>query len=303
MLGVDDADQMVGGWIYFPEAGSKKSYYLDLQIDTFSQFNIVLSSTRPACRLRLSLVSCPIGLYPAISAAERISFRQVNRDTGHRLRQQLVDSVTGQVVERHRAGRGYEVGEKQFPMVQEEDLEAAQQKARERPFSAPPARPTSTPVSVETPAAKQRGSTSPLRLVGGSPRAEPLPEPAPLPPPRPIVENTRTIELDRFIPRDQMDDRYFNAPYYIVPRDQRDRDAAGAPCSATRPSMAGARTSPRRTSFPAPTPRCSKPSTATAARGSRRSRSNTSTSMRAGKRWSAWSPRRPVNGGWGRQQN
>jgi len=38
--------------------------------------------------LRVSLVSCPIALYPAIAASERISFRQVNRETGNRLRQQ-----------------------------------------------------------------------------------------------------------------------------------------------------------------------------------------------------------------------
>ena len=41
--------------------------------------------------LKLSLVTCPIALYPAISAAERISFRQINRQTGNRLKQQLVD--------------------------------------------------------------------------------------------------------------------------------------------------------------------------------------------------------------------
>ena len=49
--------------------------------------------------LKLSLVSCPIALYPAISAAERVSFRQVNKQTGNRLRQQLVDSVTGDPVD------------------------------------------------------------------------------------------------------------------------------------------------------------------------------------------------------------
>ena len=49
--------------------------------------------------LKLSLVSCPVAMHPAIAAAERISFRQVNRQTGNRLRQQLVDSVTGQVVQ------------------------------------------------------------------------------------------------------------------------------------------------------------------------------------------------------------
>ena len=62
--------------------------------------------------LRVSLVSCPIALYPAIAASERISFRQVNRETGSRVRQQLVDSVTGEVVESHNKGRGYEVGER-----------------------------------------------------------------------------------------------------------------------------------------------------------------------------------------------
>ena len=36
--------------------------------------------------LKLSLVSCPIALYPATSATERVSFRQVNRQTGNRLR-------------------------------------------------------------------------------------------------------------------------------------------------------------------------------------------------------------------------
>jgi len=38
--------------------------------------------------------------------------------------------------------------------------------------------------------------------------------------PRPIVENTRTIELDRFVPRGQIDPSYFNTPYYIAPRDE-----------------------------------------------------------------------------------
>jgi DNA end-binding protein Ku len=80
--------------------------------------------------LKLSLVSCPIALYPAISAADRVSFRQVNRHTGHRLRQQLVDTFTGQVVESHDKGRGYEVGENQFLLVQDEELEAARQEGQ-----------------------------------------------------------------------------------------------------------------------------------------------------------------------------
>src|SRR5437016_10955854 len=89
--------------------------------------------------LKLSLVSCPFALYPAISAAERVSFRQVNRQTGNRLRQQLVDSVTGQAVQSHDKGRGYEVGQNQFLMVEEEELQSAQQEARKKPYSTAPA--------------------------------------------------------------------------------------------------------------------------------------------------------------------
>ena len=49
--------------------------------------------------LKLSFVSCPIALYTATSAAERLTFRQVNRRTGHRLKHNLVDSVTGEAVD------------------------------------------------------------------------------------------------------------------------------------------------------------------------------------------------------------
>ena len=62
--------------------------------------------------------SCPIALHPAIAAAEWISFWQVNRQTGNRFRQQLVDSVTGEVVQAHDKGRGYEFGERQVLMVE-----------------------------------------------------------------------------------------------------------------------------------------------------------------------------------------
>jgi non-homologous end joining protein Ku len=94
--------------------------------------------------LKLSLVSAPIALYPAISPAERISFRQVNKATGNRLRQQMVDSVTGEPVQSYEKGHGYEVGENQFVIVKDEELEAAQQAARTRPFSTAPAAVAST---------------------------------------------------------------------------------------------------------------------------------------------------------------
>ena len=75
--------------------------------------------------LKLSFVSCPIALYPATSAAERLSFRQVNRRTGHRLKHKLVDSVTGEAVDSSNKARGYEVGENEFLLVEDRDLERA----------------------------------------------------------------------------------------------------------------------------------------------------------------------------------
>ncbi|HEY3939842.1 MAG TPA: Ku protein [Bryobacteraceae bacterium] len=57
--------------------------------------------------LRLSLVTCPIELFPATSQAEKTHFHQINTSNGHRLRQQMVDEETGRVVEGEHKGRGY----------------------------------------------------------------------------------------------------------------------------------------------------------------------------------------------------
>ena len=98
--------------------------------------------------LKLSLVSCPIALYPAIDASERVSFRQVNKQTGNRLRQQLVDTFTGQLVEAEEKGRGYELGENQFLVVEDEELEKAREGARTRLYSAAPVAPEGAPPSA-----------------------------------------------------------------------------------------------------------------------------------------------------------
>lgn len=84
-----------------------------------------MPSARPFWKgyLKLSLVSCPIALYPASSSSERVSFRQINKKTGHRLKQQLVDSVTGEVVESGDKGRGYEIGGNEFMQVEDEELD------------------------------------------------------------------------------------------------------------------------------------------------------------------------------------
>jgi DNA end-binding protein Ku len=53
--------------------------------------------------LKLSLVSCPIALYPASSEREKIRFHQINKQTGHRIRYQKVDADKGDEVEAEQA--------------------------------------------------------------------------------------------------------------------------------------------------------------------------------------------------------
>jgi DNA end-binding protein Ku len=115
--------------------------------------------------LKLSLVACPIALYSASTSGERVSFRQINKQTGNRLRQQLVDDVTREPVESADKGRGYEVAKNTFLMVEDEELDAV------------------------------------------------------------AIESNHTIEIDKFVPRAQIDERYFDSPYYITPNDQVGQEA------------------------------------------------------------------------------
>jgi DNA end-binding protein Ku len=72
--------------------------------------------------LKLSLVSCPVALFPAVSRTERISFHLINRETGNRLRQQYIDSVTGDIVERDETVRGYEIGKNDYVTLEESEI-------------------------------------------------------------------------------------------------------------------------------------------------------------------------------------
>src|SRR5438270_12154437 len=74
--------------------------------------------------LKLALVSCPIALHAACSSAERIAFRQINKATGNRLRQQLIDEETREPVAPEHKGRGYEVAKGQYLIVEDAELEA-----------------------------------------------------------------------------------------------------------------------------------------------------------------------------------
>jgi DNA end-binding protein Ku len=74
--------------------------------------------------LRLSLVSCPVLLYPATSEREKISFHQINSKTGNRVRLKRVDEKTGEEVPYDDIVKGYEVSKGHYLEVTEEELEA-----------------------------------------------------------------------------------------------------------------------------------------------------------------------------------
>jgi len=74
--------------------------------------------------LKLSLVSCPIAVNPATTSSERVSFRQINKKTGNRLRQQLVDEETREPVDTADKGRGYEVEKGVYIQIEDDEVEA-----------------------------------------------------------------------------------------------------------------------------------------------------------------------------------
>ena len=107
--------------------------------------------------LKLSLVTCPVVLYPGSTTVDKTRFHMINTETGNRLKQQMVDAETGDVVEGEQKGRGYEVSKGEYVEIEKDELEAVQ------------------------------------------------------------IESTHTIDIDSFVPRDEIDKRYLDHPYYIAP--------------------------------------------------------------------------------------
>ena len=110
--------------------------------------------------LKLSLVSCPIALYTATSSGERVAFRQINKKTGNRLRQQLIDEETGEPIDPDDKGRGYEVDKGVYLRVEDEDIDAI------------------------------------------------------------AIESSHTIDIDSFVPKSEIDERYVDSPYYLIPENK-----------------------------------------------------------------------------------
>jgi DNA end-binding protein Ku len=115
--------------------------------------------------LRLSLVTCPVALYPATSDTEKVSFNQINRKTGHRIKYAKIDADTGEEVEASDIMKGYKIDTDTYIEVSKDELDDI------------------------------------------------------------ALESTRTIEIDEFVPRSDIDSRYVIRPYYLVPDGKVGHDA------------------------------------------------------------------------------
>src|SRR5438045_3745858 len=115
--------------------------------------------------LRLSLVTCPVALYPATSDTEKISFNQINKKTGHRIKYVKVDADTGEEVSSDEITKGYKVDTDTYIEVSKDELENI------------------------------------------------------------ALESTRTIDINEFVPKADIDPRYLIRPYYLVPDGKVGHDA------------------------------------------------------------------------------
>jgi DNA end-binding protein Ku len=115
--------------------------------------------------LRLSLVTCPVALYPATSDTEKVSFNQINRKTGHRIKYAKVDADTGEEVANDDIVKGYKVDTDTYIEVTKDELDDI------------------------------------------------------------ALESTHTIEIDEFVPKTDIDNRYLIRPYYLIPDGKVGHDA------------------------------------------------------------------------------
>jgi DNA end-binding protein Ku len=74
--------------------------------------------------LKLSLVTCPVAMMPATSESEKVRFHTLNRKSGHRVVSQYVDAVSEKPVAEDDEVKGYERGEDEYVLLEDEELEA-----------------------------------------------------------------------------------------------------------------------------------------------------------------------------------
>ncbi|PDT15422.1 Ku protein [Rhizobium sp. J15] len=73
--------------------------------------------------LKLSLVTCPVQMMPATSESEKVRFHTLNRQTRNRVVSHYVDAVTGKAVKEEDEVKGYQRGENEYVMLEDDELE------------------------------------------------------------------------------------------------------------------------------------------------------------------------------------
>jgi DNA end-binding protein Ku len=76
--------------------------------------------------LKLSLVTCPVAMAPATSESEKVRFHTLNRKTGNRVLSAYVNAVSGKPVEEDEEVKGYQRGENDYVILEDDELEAVQ---------------------------------------------------------------------------------------------------------------------------------------------------------------------------------
>ncbi|MDI7862096.1 Ku protein [Rhizobiaceae bacterium n13] len=75
-------------------------------------------------QLKIGALTCPVGLYTAVSSADHISLNIVNRKTGNRVERQFVDSETGKPVDKENQVKGYQLDSGDYVLVEGDELAA-----------------------------------------------------------------------------------------------------------------------------------------------------------------------------------
>lgn len=110
--------------------------------------------------LKLSLVTCPVAMMPAMSEAEKVRFHTLNRRTGNRVVARYVDSITRKPVDEADEVRGYQRGEHDYVMLEDDELDDV------------------------------------------------------------ALESTRTIDIEMFVPANEVGWIWYDKPHYLLPDDK-----------------------------------------------------------------------------------
>lgn len=132
-------------------------------------------ATRPSWRghLKLSLVTCPVALYNAITPAGDVHFHLINPDTKHRVKSVVIDATTDEILDRKDLLKGYEFAKGKYVTLTKDEIDAVR------------------------------------------------------------LESTKTIDIEKFVPAEEIDRLYWDNPYYLVP----DGKLAAEPFAVIREAM------------------------------------------------------------------